>query len=202
VAALPEYLRRRVTVIEQTGTDPMYLEFLVPDIFLARRETFDWFLFLEDDILLHDSYALEKLDLFNKATGNPSLLLTPHLFEMLEGKKYYVNLLWPEFKEAKECAWNRFATFSVDGIKFGECDRPHSASFCLNRKQLELWERSGRRWKNGMVYIGPIESAAAFCLFEVFTLYKPHRDNLHFFEVQHWDTKYSRIVAANDRHLQ
>jgi hypothetical protein len=196
VAALPDYLRKRITVMEQ-DYDPEYVEFLVPDIFWERREDFDWFLFLEDDIQVYDSYTLEKLALFNRATGDPSVLLTPHLFEMYEGEEYYVNLLWPQFRESRECAWNRFATFTVDGIKFGECNRPHAAFYCLNREQLELWQQSGRRWKNGVVTIGPIESAATYWLYEVFTLYKPHRENMHFFEVEHWDTKYARIVAGN-----
>ena len=202
IALLPDYLRARIEVVEQTEVDPTYSEFLVPDIFLDHRGEFDWFVFAEDDTLVNDSCLLEKLTLFNSATKDPSMLLTPHRFEMLEGKKYHIDLLWPEFKECKECSWNRLATFAIAKIKFGECNRPHSAWFCLNREQLDLWGRSGRRWKNHVVYIGPLESAATYCLFEVFTLFKPHRDNLHFFEVQHWDTKYSRLVKANSQAAQ
>ena len=71
VAVLPEHLRRRIEVIEQCGINPMNIEFLVPDLFLARREQFDWFLFLEDDLVLSDSCLLDKLALFNRAAGDP-----------------------------------------------------------------------------------------------------------------------------------
>jgi len=201
VRYLPDYLTKVVQTIEHRVVDPALVEFLAQDIFIDRRDNFDWFFFLEDDILINDSYLLEKLTFFNNSTLRPSMLLTPHLFEMLDGRKYYVNLLWPEYKEAKECAWNALASFYLSHVKFGECDRPHCACYFLNREQLELWRNSGRRWNNQTIYIGPIESAASFCLFEVFTVYKPHRDNLHFLEVQHWDTKYSLRVYANSHSI-
>jgi len=193
-AFLPDHLRRRIEVVEQPNCDPMYIEFLVPDLFLNLRGDHDWFLFLEDDIVLRDSWALEKLAFFNGAAGDPSLLLTPHRFEMLHGEKVYFDLRWS--KDFKEFAWNRFATFGTGGVKFGECANSHAACFCLNREQLDLWERSGRHWKNRVVITGPLESAATGCLFEAFTIYKPHADNLRFLEVEHCDTKYSRMLAA------
>ena len=193
-ARLPDYLRRRVEIIEQTGCDPMYIEFLVPDLFLKSREDFDWFLFLEDDIVLRDSWALEKLAFFNDAAGDPRLLLTPHRFEMLNGEKVYFDLRWQ--KDFKEFAWNRFATFPAGSVKFGECANSHGACFCLNRAQLDLWEGTGRHWKNRVVIVGPLESAATGSLFEAFTIYKPHPDNLRFLEVEHCDTKYSRVLAT------
>jgi len=191
--SLPDSLRRRVEIVEQSDCDPMFVEFLAPDLFLRHRDDFDWFLFLEDDILLRDSWALDKLAFFNRATGDPSLLLTPHRFEMLDGEKVYFDLNWNEGQ--KDFRWNRFATFETGGVKFGECANPHGACFCLNRAQLDLWEKSGRHWKNRVVIVGPLESAATGCLFEAFTLYKPHPDNLRFFEVEHFDTKYSRMLA-------
>ena len=194
IAFLPEYLRRRIELVEQAGCDPMYIEFLVPDIFLQYRDGFDWFLFLEDDIVIRDSWILEKLAYFNRMVGDPSLLLLPNRYEVLDGEKVYIDLRWK--KDFKEFAWNRFATFAMESVTFGECANAHAAFYCLNRAQLDLWERSGRHWKNRVVMVGPLESAATGCLFETFRLFKPHPDNLRFLEIEHRDTKYSRLITT------
>ncbi len=126
-------------------------------------------------------------------TDDPSILLLPHRYEVFEGTKVYIDMRWQP--KAKAYAWNRFATFAAEGIKFGESGNPHAGFYCLNRPQLDRWEKTGRHWAGLTSYVGPLESAATGCLFEAFSLYQVHYDNARFLEVEHRDTKYSKQIA-------
>lgn len=182
---------------QHTCVDPMYIEFEVPEMFDSRRDDFDWFLFLEDDILVHDGFFVEKLHWFNELLADGQYLLLPHRYEINKGKKVYFDLRWNvgfiPFR------WNRYAYFCASGIRFGECENAHAACYCLNRKQLDVFIRSGRKWKNRVVMVGPLESAATGSLYESFKILKPAPENLNFLEVEHLDTKFSSYLAEHDR---
>src|SRR5262249_28523611 len=164
--------------------DPMFIELTVPDIFLERKEEFNWFLFLEDDLLIQDSCFLEKIEEFNRRTPYRDALLVPHLFELNNGHKYYIardfhNKAWGHGNGSDaEDVINRLTTISYNSeiigrkISFAEFTNPHAACHCLSREQLERWAATGRVWRGEVCWIGPLESAATGCLFERFDLYK------------------------------
>lgn len=189
-ASLPDYQKRCIQVITAPDCDPMYLGFQVQDEFVQQREHFDWFLFLEDDIVIQDSLLLEKLEQFNQFCGYKNALLLPNRYEMWEGVKNYIDLTIDT-----RIAWNKLSEIEIDGVKYAECTNPHAAVYCLSQSQLQHWIKSGQRWKSQNLMVSPLESAATFCLLECFRLYKPHPANLHYFEVKHFDTKYSRLYA-------
>ena len=188
-AYLPEYQINCIQVQEESDLDPMFMGFKCQDELVKRVDEFDWFLFLEDDILLEDSFILEKLEKFNTNCGSKRALLFPNRYELWEGTKRYIDLIIDRGLE-----WNRLSTVEVDGVKFGECTNPHSGFFGLSKDQVKLWMESGREWNNkNLGFGGPRECAATFSLLECFSIYKPHPTNLHFFEVRHYDTKYSQL---------
>lgn len=187
ISHLPDYQRRYIHVLETSDCDPMYVGFRAQDEFIKRLNDFDWFLFIEDDIVVHDSSFLEKLERFNQKCGYNNAVLLPNRYEMCEDQKTYIDLAI-----VPEIAWNKLSEVEVEGIKFAECANPHSALYCLSRSQLQHWMKSGRNWCNQNLMVGPLESAATFCLLECFKLFKPHPTNLHFLEVRHHDDKYSR----------
>lgn len=188
-AYLPEYQINCIQVQEESNLDPMFMGFKCQDELVKRVDEFDWFLFLEDDILLEDSFILEKLEKFNANCGSKRALLFPNRYELWEGTKRYIDLIIDRGLE-----WNRLSTVEVDGVKFGECTNPHSGFFGLSKDQVKLWGESGREWNNkNLGFGGPRECAATFSLLECFSIYKPHPANLYFFEVRHYDTKYSQL---------
>lgn len=188
-AYLPEYQINCIQVQEESNLDPMFMGFKCQDELVKRVDEFDWFLFLEDDILLEDSFILEKLEKFNANCGSKRALLFPNRYELWEGTKRYIDLIIDRGLE-----WNRLSIVDVDRVKFGECTNPHSGFFALSKDQVKLWGESGREWNNkNLGFGGPRECAATFSLLECFSIYKPHPANLHFFEVRHYDTKYSQL---------
>jgi hypothetical protein len=189
-ADLPPYLRSRLALAEHEISDPMFLGFEAQSAFESRAETADWFLYLEDDILVADSLLLEKLDYFNGAAP-PDALLLPHRYELWRGRKTYIDLVSKASPEIG--SWNRLTVLRVDDWKFAEFENPHSGFYCLSRPQLRRWLATGRHWYGKISHVASRESAATGCLAEAFRLYKPHPDNMTFLEVRHWDTKYSEL---------
>jgi hypothetical protein len=197
VAGLPEHQRARLTVREHNGdVDPMFVGFEAQGEFVNGADGFDWFVYLEDDIVLGDSLLLEKLQYFNTGAP-PEALLIPHRYEFSNGRKFYVDLT--ASKSDWEASWNRLTALEIGDWKFAECENPHSGFYCLSKEQLQRWLDTGRHWYGLCSYVGPRESAATGCLAEAFRLYKPHPGNPSFLEVRHWDTKYAEIQAKKPR---
>lgn len=187
-AYLPEYQINCIQVQEGPECDPMFVEFRLQEEFVNKVDEFDWFLFIEDDIILYDSFTIEKLEKFNQQSGYESAILYPNRYEMYEGTKRYIDLTIDT-----DLAWNKLSGVEIENVKFAEFTNPHAAFYCLSRKQMKQWIKSGRSWKNQVVNVGPLESAATFCLLEYFSIYKPHPSNLNYFEVRHYDNKYSQL---------
>jgi hypothetical protein len=136
---------------------------------------------------------LGKLEKFNLQSGYEKAILYPHRFEMYQGTKRYIDLTIET-----QLSWNQLSSVEIEGVKFAECSNPHSALYCLSRKQMKQWIKSGRVFKNQVVRVGPMESAATFCLLEGFSIYKPHPSNLNYFEVRHYDSKYSKLYPKTE----
>lgn len=193
VSRLPRYLVDRVAVAERTIDEPLFLGFEAQEEFAARADSADWFLYLEDDILLSDSLILEKLTYFNAGAPSEALLL-PHRFEYWQGRRTYIDLVSKSSPEI--CGWNRRTLLEIGGWKFAEFANPHSGFYALSRSQLHRWLETGRSWYGKVSFVAARESAATGCLAEALRLYKPHPDNMHFLEVRHLDTRYSQEHLA------
>lgn len=181
---LPKYLCSLIEVVEQPNCNPELLGFKAQGEFIKRINSYDWFIFLEDDIIINDGCFIDKLETINRNL-NPKIVLIPNRFEICEGTKNYVDLV--------NSKWNQNSVIKLGNIKIAECQNPHSGIYCLSKQQLEIWIKSGRFWHEKLTFVGNLESAATGCLFECFSLYKPHPENLYFLEVQHWDKKYSQM---------
>ncbi len=190
-AALPEHLRERLVIREQEVDDPMFLGFEAQGEFARRAVDVDWFVYLEDDLVLGDSLLLEKLAYFNDGAP-PEALLLPHRYEFWRGRKIYIDLL---SKSTPEWTWNRLTLLDVGEWKFAEFENPHSGCYCLSQAQLRRWLDSGRHWYGRVSYTAPRESAATGCLAESFRLYKPHPRNMSYLEIRHLGTKYAEFFA-------
>lgn len=190
-AVLPDYLSSRLVVRERLDVEPMFLGFEAQEEFFSRADEFDWFLYLEDDLLLSDGLVLEKLAYFNAGAPREALLL-PHRYEFWEGRKIYIDLV---SKASLDWNWNRLTLLEIDDWKFAEFDNPHSGCYCLSRPQLHRWLESGRQWYGRVSFTAARESAATGCLAESFRLYKPHPANISFLAIRHWGSKYAELSA-------
>lgn len=190
-ADLPAYQRDHIEIDESYAGDPMFIGFEAQRVFADHVESFDWFAFIEDDIVIHDGAFLAKLRRFNQQSRDPLALLLPNRYELWQGSKRYIDLAMDDF-----LLWNKFSRIEVDGAVLAECTNPHCGMYCLSREQMEVWMSSSRDLKGMDIgFGGPRECAATFCLLECFSLYKPHPKNLSHLEVRHYDMKYSQQNA-------
>jgi hypothetical protein len=196
-AYLPDYQISCIRIKEESDCDPMFVGFRAQDELVNNIDDFDWFIFIEDDIILHDSYILEKLERFSTKCGYDNAVLLPNRYELWQGTKSYIDLTILD----SDRVWNGLSTVEIEGVKFAECANPHAGFYCLSKSQMKHWISSGRTWKNkDLGFGGPRECAATYSLLECFSLYKPHPSNLHFFEVKHYDTKYSQLYPEPSRY--
>ncbi|MBF2028608.1 MAG: hypothetical protein IGS48_17895 [Oscillatoriales cyanobacterium C42_A2020_001] len=193
---LPDYQQASLVLHEAIDCDPMYIGFVAQDQLATQVTQHDWFVFIEDDIVLSDSFFLEKIEQFNRVYGHDNALLFPNRYEMSQGKKSYIDLTID-----RDLAWDRLSRFAIGNVKFAECTNPHAGIYCLSQAQMRRWIASGRSWKNRPLMVGPLESAATFCLLECFAIFKPHPTNLNYLEVRHYDTKYSRLYPGPSPHI-
>jgi len=136
---------------------------------------------------LYDAFILEKLEKFNRQSGYEKAILYPNRFGMYQGTKRYIDLTID-----RQLSWNQQSSVEIEGVKFPEFNNPHSAFYCGSKKQMKQWIKSDRLFKNQVVNVGLLESAPTFCIREYFSIYKPDPSNLNYFEVRHYDSKYSK----------
>jgi hypothetical protein len=192
VDELPDHQRERIRVVTRSEDgDPWFLEFEAQDVFAARIDEFDWFVFLEDDLVLHDPLVLDKLAFFNEAAP-PDALLLPHRYEVWQSRKVCIDLRSSN-RPGEDWTVGRLTAFEAGGWKFAEFPNPHAAFYAVTQAQMHKWLATGRSWYKLCSFFGPLESAATGCLEECFRLYKPHPDNPHFLEIEHFGTKYSEM---------
>ncbi len=192
--ALPEHQRCRLTVRERSGVEPMFVGFEAQAEFARRVDDVDWFIYIEDDLVLGESLLLEKLEYFNNGAPAEALLL-PHRYEFSQGRKIYIDLRSKRTPGERRTT-NALTLVEIAGWKFAEFENPHCGFYCLSQAQLRRWLQTGRRWYGLSSYVGPRESAATGCLEECFRLYKPHPDNMNFLEIRHWGTEYAEFYAS------
>jgi hypothetical protein len=168
----------------------MFVEFDAYEVFKKHLAEFDYFLFLEDDILLTDSWFIEKIKKFNSVSPFKKYVLLPHRFEYYKGIKYYIDQLSVRNDKQTIFTHSNTLNLNLDDVSFCIYENPHAAFYCLNKNQMLMWIDSGYKWKNKVVAFGTLESAATFSMYENFQFIKPRPDYIDYLEVQHFGNKY------------
>lgn len=187
---LPAYLKDKVEIYYSSQQDPMYVEYDAFDVFSKRKDEFDYFMFLEDDIILNDSCFVEKIKKFNSISPEKNYVLLPHRYEYYNGFKSYFDQCSMSKNGPRSNSYSEHLKLVSDDAVFTIFENSHSAFYCLNKEQMMIWIKSGYQWKNKIAAVGLLESAATFCMYENFEFFKPHPCNMFYLEVQHWGNKH------------
>lgn len=193
---LPDNLFQQVSV----DTDPMELGFHCQDILRASWGDYDYYGYLEDDLSIADSWFFEKLRWFNAHLGDQKVLM-PNRFERAEGlasdKCYVDGDLSPHVtKPFQDTTETPELTSTVLGrpIRFIRPLNPHSGAFFLNAVQMRAWMNQPYFGSRSPAFIGPLESAATLGIMRTFHIYKPAPENASFFEIEHDDCRFIRLI--------
>jgi len=180
----------------ETDDKPTNLGFACHQILKDNVNNFDYFCYIEDDMIIHDPYFFWKLEWFNKNVGN-DYILQPLQYEISKKaivKKLYIGATIPEHWTKKHRKFDGLNNISLHYLNreiiFCPAKNPHSGAFFLNNEQFQKWISMPYFLDGDSSFIGPMESAATLGIMKCFIPYKPCSEFANFFEIQHGDSRY------------
>ncbi|MFV3129515.1 hypothetical protein [Niveispirillum sp. KHB5.9] len=187
---------------ERTGiADPMLLGYECQRAMKERAGRYDWYAYMEDDLIVTDPWFLAKLAWFQRHAG-AGALLQPNRFEIAGGPlhKLYLD---GDFSETfvrqflpREQETELKANFLDVDVRLVRARNPHAGAYFLTAGQLEYWMGRTSFLDYETSFFGPLESAATFGVMRTFQTYKPHMDNAAFLEIQHHGNTFMSYVGT------
>ncbi len=186
----------------ETTSEPALLGFMCHEVLREWVGAYDYYCYLEDDIVLRDPLFFVKLAWFSGNRGAEALL-QPNRFEVSArpgAHKLYVDgALRPDvtapFQDITDTAgWE--ANVMGARVAFERTRNPHSGCFFLNARQMETWASRPYFLDRDTSFVGPLESAATLGIMRTFKVYKPAVENAAFLEVEHADPRFIQQVRV------
>jgi hypothetical protein len=184
------YLHRR------TDAEAALLGFECQAVLREGLGEYDWYCYLEHDVVVHDSLLFVKLGWFNGWAGDAALLL-PNRYERdaeAGGRKAYVDPRIPESEAApfQDTADDPVFVRTVMGMRvvFYRPTNPHAGCYFLNERQFSRWVESDHFLERDTSFVGAPESAGSLGVMRTFKVYKPAPGCAGFLEVEHADPRF------------
>ncbi|MGO1121266.1 hypothetical protein ACTL6U_21430 [Rhodovibrionaceae bacterium A322] len=175
-----------------TDAPPKLLGFVCHHLMTELKENYDWFIYLEDDLIIHDSEFFEKLRSFEQAYGDKHLLV-PNRYEF--GRRKHTGKIYiddPDFEDRLHPLESDPLYLDLEGRKraFMSPMNTHAGLFAVSKRQLDRLIPSpffGRPRGEDRV----LEQAASAAAADVFTILKPSYEDMGFLEVEHFGEGFS-----------
>jgi hypothetical protein len=183
-----------------TGAEPMGLGFECQAVLRDRLGRYDYYCYLEDDLIVHDPWFFAKLAWFTGHVGDDKLL-QPNRFERAAGglvhKAYIDGDLAPHvvnrFFESRR-APRLLGQVLGTSVVFRRALNPHAGCYFLNRAQMERWVKQPYFLDRDASFIGPLESAATLGILRTFKVYKTAPEHAGFFEIEHFGSAFLSLI--------
>jgi hypothetical protein len=190
--------------VEYFDGPPMMLPFEAQRIMRERAGQYDFYAYLEDDLIIDDPAFISKIAWFAGEFG-PRTLLMPIRYEIAstgtpakvsisvrltdESSRPYHR---PDLAPVLRGRWN--------GTKhsFRIPNNPHAGCYVLTDEQLRLWVKQSTFYDRDTSWIGPLESAATYAPGKVFGLYMPAEPDPWFLQIEHFGTRYATPAAPEN----
>lgn len=176
--------------------DPRFLGFTCYDVLREEFGRYDWYCFLEDDIVITDPLFFWKLQAFYNAVGDARYLLQPNRYEVAAAEKAYIDgPLWEDSAEFLSqlrlpgCVEEIQLPFGASTFRMTPAENPHSGCFFLTPAHLRHMLEQPWYGERVAGYAGPLESAATMYIMTLFHLFKPTEECAAFLEVRHHHRK-------------
>ena len=179
-----------------TDCPPPLLGFECHAVLRDRLGDYDYYVYLEDDLIARDPWLFVKLEWFAAQLGD-GVLLQANRYEVgplgLVHKAYIDGDLdlrvTAPFQNVDD---SPIATGRLLGttVTFLRARNPHAGCFFLNIRQMEGWSRQPYFLDRDTSFIGPLESAATLGVMRSFRVYKPSPESASFLEIEHFGTSF------------
>jgi hypothetical protein len=183
-----------------TKAEPMLLGFECQAVLKECLGKYDYYCFLEDDLILHDPWFFIKLAWFTDLSGDLNLL-QPNRYEVsishIVRKAYIDGNLAPrvtaKFQNVQE-QLELLGKIMNTSVVFRRALNPHSGCYFLNTRQMHHWVKQPYFLNRDTSFIGPLESAATLGIMQTFKIYKPVT-HASFLEIQHFGTTFLSLIG-------
>jgi hypothetical protein len=183
-----------------TEAEPTLLGFECHAVLRDRIGAYDYYCYLEDDLLVRDPWLFVKLRWFNRLFGDEALLM-PNRHELARDrivhKAYVDGPLRPDvtapFQDVNDSPTLEAEPFG-QRVVFRRTLNPHSGAFFLNARQMEVWAARPYFLDRDTSFVGPLESAATLGVMKTFRVYKPAAETGAFLEIEHPGTRFLGLI--------
>jgi hypothetical protein len=184
-----------------TQAEPLLLGFECQTVLRDNLGKYDYYCFMEDDLILHDPWFFVKLNWFTQQASDLSLL-QPNRYEVsinnLTDKAYVDGDLLPRvtapFQNVQEQAELKGKIMGMP-IKFHRALNPHAGCYFLNVNQMAYWVKQEHFLDRDTSFVSPLESAATLGIMKTFRIYKTVPQQANFLEIQHSGTGFLRLIG-------
>lgn len=198
ILPIPEHLYKH----HNTNSEPLLLGFECQKVLSENLGKYDYYCYLEEDLILHDPLFFEKLKWFN-SEYDKTCLLQPNRYEIspiisIVHKAYIDGDLRPDIT-------SKFQDVSQDPelnnkimnmpLTFKRTLNPHSGAYFLTNEQLEYWTKQEYFLDKDISFISPLESAATLGVMKTFKIYKPAPICANFLEIQHFGAAFLTLIG-------
>jgi hypothetical protein len=156
-----------------------------------RLGDYDFYCYLEDDLLIRDPWFFVKLRWFDERFGDEALLM-PNRFELARNsivhKAYVDGPLRPQVTAPyQDVSVQPTLEGELMGqrVTFRRTLNPHSGAFFLNARQMAAFAARPDFLDRQTRFVGPLESAATLGVMRAFRIYKPDPEVAGFLEIEH-----------------
>jgi hypothetical protein len=185
---------------QPTTAEPRLLGFECHAVLRDRLGNYDYYCYLEDDLLIRDPWFFVKLSWFKVQFGDEALLM-PNRFEVARDQIVHKAYVDGPLRAAVSSAFQNIAENpTLEGEALGQrlvferTTNPHSGGFFLNERQMGKWAAMPHFPDRDIRFIGPLESAASLGVMRTFRVYKPAAQNGAFLEIEHPGAKFLTLI--------
>jgi hypothetical protein len=186
-----------------TDAEPLLLGFECQAVLRDHLGRYDYYCYLEDDLILRDPWFFLKLAWFNRQAGD-SNLLQPNRYEVgphpFVRKAYIDGDMHPRatarFQDVSKGVPLRGKVLDVP-VAFRRALNPHSGCYFLAARQMEHWAKQPYFLDRDTSFIGPLESAATLGVMKTFAVYKPALECAAFLEIEHYGTAFLGLIQRS-----
>ncbi|MEA5573052.1 calcium-binding protein [Calothrix sp. UHCC 0171] len=184
-----------------TQAEPLLLGFECQAVLRDNLGKYDYYCFLEDDLIIHDPWFFVKLNWFTQQASDLSLL-QPNRYEVsvnnLTDKAYIDGDLLPRvtapFQNVQE-KWELKGQIMGMPITFNRALNPHAGCYFLNANQMAYWSKQKHFIDRDISFVSPLESAATLGIMKTFRVYKTVPQQANFLEIQHFGTGFLSLIG-------
>lgn len=182
-----------IAKLHETKVEAEMLGFVCHQAMADHSDQFDWFCYLEDDIVIHDADFFWKQVWFRQMWGD-KVVLQPNRYEVYRHwHKVYVDGPLPAKHVERYCDLSeqpRFkASYAGSEVEFYRSSNPMAGCFVLSQNQLTTWMASDCFDDQDTSFGSPLESAQILGPLKLFRVYKPTLERADFLEVEHADAR-------------